>query len=402
MNRIAAQHNRSRRSRNDVARPTSAALVRFLTTLLLVLFPLLAEASAVTLAWNPNSESDIGGYVVYFGTSSGQYGGYVDVGNVTLVQMNTPDSTTKYYFAVLAYSLSGLRSALSGEVSWTPLQPPSLTNPGSRTTTVGQTVSLQLLATDPAGLSISYGAGGLPQGLSIAPASGLISGTPTTAAVYDVTATATNTAGLSATQSFAWSILAPTSGPTLSNPGNQTTTVGRTVSLQLLATDPAGLTISYGAGGLPQGLSIARASGLISGTPTTAGVYNVTATATNAAGLSATQSFAWTIQTTAPGPSVGDTVAPRIIITSPTSAATYSTSTSSVTLAGMASDNVGVVKLVWKNERGGQGAAVGTSTWTIPVIDLKNGSNQLTVTATDAAGNFATATLTVKSMGPKK
>jgi hypothetical protein len=182
--------------------------------------------------------------------------------------------------------------------------------------------------------------------------------------------------------------------------------VGQTVSLQLLATDPAGLTISYGAGGLPQGLSIAPASGLISGTPTTAGVYNVTATATNAAGLSATQSFAWTTiqatQTTAPGPSVGDTVAPRIIITSPTSAATYSTSTSSVTLAGTATDNVGVVKLVWKNDRGGQGAAVGTSTWTIPVINLKNGSNQLTVTATDAAGNFATATLTVKSMGPKK
>jgi hypothetical protein len=389
-----------------MARPTSAALVRFLTTLLLVLFPLLAEASPVTLAWSPNSESGIGGYVLYFGTSSGQYGGYLDVGNVTSVQMNTPDSTTRYYFAILAYSTSGLRSALSNEISWTPLQPPSLTNPGSRTTTVGQTVSLQLLATDPAGLSISYGAGGLPQGLSIAPASGLISGTPTTAAVYNVTATATNTASVSATQSFAWTILAPTSGPTLSNPGSRTTTVGQTVSLQLLATDPAGLTISYGAGGLPQGLSIAPASGLISGTPTTAGVYNVTATATNAAGLSATQSFAWTTiqatQTTAPGPSVGDTVAPRIIITSPTSAATYSTSTSSVTLAGTATDNVGVVKLVWKNDRGGQGAAVGTSTWTIPVINLKNGSNQLTVTATDAAGNFATATLTVKSMGPKK
>ena len=42
---------------------------------------------------------------------------------------------------------------------------------------------------------------------------------------------------------------------------------------------------SFGASGLPAGLSLNTASGLISGTPTTAGTYTVTLSATNAAGV---------------------------------------------------------------------------------------------------------------------
>jgi hypothetical protein len=403
MNQIAAQQTRTR-SRNDAARPTVTAFVGFLTTLLLVLFPLLAEASAVSVAWSPNSEPDIAGYLVYFGTQSGLYSGSLNVGNVTSVQMNTPDNTTTYYFAVEAYSSSGLHSDMSAEVSWKPFASPLLTNPGSRTSTVGQSVAVQLVATDPGGLALTYGAAGLPAGLTIASATGLISGKPTTAGVYNVAVSATNTANVSATQSFAWSILAATSAtssPLLTNPGSQASTAGQAVALQLVATDPGGLALTYRATGLPAGLTIASATGRISGTPTTASVYNVSVSATNTAGLAATQSFAWTIQTQqipgAGSASTGDSVAPTIDIDSPTSSATYSTNAASVMLGGTATDNVGVVRVTWMNDRGGLGVAVGTSTWSTPAIDLKNGPNTLTITATDAAGNVATATLTVTS-----
>ncbi|MFD9129088.1 putative Ig domain-containing protein [Kitasatospora sp. NPDC059571] len=81
----------------------------------------------------------------------------------------------------------------------------------------------------------------------------------------------------------------------LSNPGSRTANVGTATSLQLSATDTAGGTLTYGASGLPAGLSVNSATGLISGTPTTAGTYQVTATATDSTGPSATASFTWTV-----------------------------------------------------------------------------------------------------------
>jgi hypothetical protein len=58
----------------------------------------------------------------------------------------------------------------------------TVTNPGSQTGTVGTAVSKQISATDSAsGQTLTYSATGLPAGLSIS-SSGLISGTPTTAA----------------------------------------------------------------------------------------------------------------------------------------------------------------------------------------------------------------------------
>ncbi len=90
-----------------------------------------------------------------------------------------------------------------------------------------------------------------------------------------------------------------------------------------------------------------------------------------------------------------DTTAPTVTITPPTTSASYSTSSSLFTLAGTASDNVGVTQVTWANSRGGSGTASGTTSWTASGIVLKRGNNVLTVTAKDAAGNTGTATLTV-------
>jgi hypothetical protein len=82
---------------------------------------------------------------------------------------------------------------------------------------------------------------------------------------------------------------------TVANPGNQTTTVGQSASLQISATDIAGGSLTYSAGGLPSGLSIDRTTGLISGTPTTAGSSNVTVTASDSTGPSGSTQFTWTV-----------------------------------------------------------------------------------------------------------
>jgi hypothetical protein len=88
---------------------------------------------------------------------------------------------------------------------------------------------------------------------------------------------------------------------TVTNPGNQSGTVGTAVSLQIHATDSAsGQTLTYTASGLPAGLSISS-SGLISGTPTTAATSNVTVTATDTTTAHGSASFSWTISTTGGG-----------------------------------------------------------------------------------------------------
>ncbi|HEV7980988.1 M4 family metallopeptidase [Amycolatopsis sp.] len=84
---------------------------------------------------------------------------------------------------------------------------------------------------------------------------------------------------------------------TVNSPGNQSSTIGTAVSLPLSAgggTSP----YTWTAGGLPAGLSINSSTGTISGTPSTANTYNVTATATDSAAHSGSTSFSWTVGTT--------------------------------------------------------------------------------------------------------
>ena len=47
----------------------------------LVLFPMIAYGAAVDLAWDPNTESDLAGYKIHYGTASGAYSHSVDVGS---------------------------------------------------------------------------------------------------------------------------------------------------------------------------------------------------------------------------------------------------------------------------------------------------------------------------------
>ncbi len=91
----------------------------------------------------------------------------------------------------------------------------------------------------------------------------------------------------------------PAITPNLVNPGNQTGQAGTLASLQLSATDPNGDSLTYGASGLPPGLSISPATGAISGTPTAAGTFNVVASASDGVN-SDSENFTWTVAQGAP------------------------------------------------------------------------------------------------------
>jgi len=120
---------------NRTIRPKSLAMV-FLAGLILCGLsfwpPVFALAADITLAWNPNNEPILGGYLMYYGAySGGPYDGEAALDgpspiNVPLDSLTDPraprltvhglgDGT--YYFTATAYDAQGYESNFSNEVA---------------------------------------------------------------------------------------------------------------------------------------------------------------------------------------------------------------------------------------------------------------------------------------------
>ena len=91
------------------------------------------------------------------------------------------------------------------------------------------------------------------------------------------------------------SVRAPVFTVSVSNPGAQTSTAGKPVGLPIHATDSGGATLTYAAAGLPTGLTIDAANGIISGTPTAPGTFTVTVSAADQFTNSGRTTFTWTV-----------------------------------------------------------------------------------------------------------
>lgn len=251
-----------------------------------------STAGVLTLQWDPSPDPSAEGYVVFVGTAPRTYSRTFYIGNQTSFVFDEAAEGQQYYFAVAAYAPGAVVGPLSAEVA------------------------------------------------------GLVG-----------------------------------SALALTSPGDQVGIVGQPTALQLVVGDSAGGDVTFEAFGLPPGLTIEGATGLITGTPTSEGSFAVTVSVSD--GLSpVADAFVWTIQ-----PPPGDTP-PIVRITSPTSE-THLTTESFAVLGGTATDDDGVVAVYWRNNRGEQGQATGTSIW-MATVPLHPGNNVIAVTAVDARSNSST------------
>jgi hypothetical protein len=176
----------------------------------------------------------------------------------------------------------------------------------SQTWTAGQALSFALASdtfTAVQGQSLKYTAT-LPTGLKIDASTGWISGTvPVALGAYTIKVTATQTSGLSVSETFKATVVA--AAPTIADqtPG-QTWTANQAVSFTLPSdtfVDPQGEKLSYTVTGLPSGLTFNKATLAISGTTVAAlSSYKITVAAKDLSGLSASETFQAVLTANAP------------------------------------------------------------------------------------------------------
>ncbi|MGK6312603.1 autotransporter domain-containing protein [Neorhizobium sp. DT-125] len=158
--------------------------------------------------------------------------------------------------------------------------------------------------------TITFSATGLPPGLSIDPATGAITGTPTADGTFTVAVTATGATSGTATASYTIVIAAAPLPVSLAPADGSTLTAGVVGTVysngSISATGGVG-TITFSATGLPTGLVIDGASGAITGTPTAEGAFTVNVTANAAISGSASARYAIVV---APAPPVLTGISP--------------------------------------------------------------------------------------------
>jgi hypothetical protein len=147
--------------------------------------------------------------------------------------------------------------------------------------------------------TFTVSAGALPSGLNLNATTGAITGTPTVVGPFNGTVRAANGVNPAATQNFSINIAAASAAPDFTSPAPPGTgTLGVPYSHTYTATGNPAPTFAVTQGALPTGLQLNAYSGAVTGTPTAAGTFNGTVTASNGVLPAATQPFTIVIAAT--------------------------------------------------------------------------------------------------------
>ena len=231
-------------------------------------------------------------YKATHGTGTDSWGLYDPNGKWTTVPNIATDSSSTIstdwskWTTVNTFSSNPLISTIL-------IGPPAITSLPQATVASGAALTYTITATDS---PTSFNATNLPGGLSVNTTTGVISGTPpANGGSFNIGLSATTSAG-TCTANLRLTVTATSNYPTVSSPTAATGVVGTAFSYTILGKNSP---TSFGATGLPAGLSVNKTTGVISGKPTTAGQTNVTLSVTNGAGT-ATQNLMLTISPPAP------------------------------------------------------------------------------------------------------
>ena len=220
---------------------------------------------------NPNGSAAIASFEYstspFFFTPSTSGSSAITTGSTGVpvsIQVNGLAPSQTYYFRVHASNANGAQDGSILSFATAPIAP-VITSSTTVTGFNGSPFNYQIVAIN---VPASYSALGLPQGLSVNPSTGLISGTVLTNGTFSANISATNTAGTGMAP-LVITIMTPAS-PVINSSLSATGTEGEAFNYQITATNnPTG----YGASGLPPGLGVSASTGLISGTPTATGTF---------------------------------------------------------------------------------------------------------------------------------
>ncbi|HVK50209.1 MAG TPA: putative Ig domain-containing protein [Pseudoxanthomonas sp.] len=218
--------------------------------------------------------------------------------------LGTPATTGSYTFNIRSTDVEGY-SVTQAYTVVIALPTITVTSTGALNGTVGQPASVTFSASGGIGpYSYTLDSGTLPLGMTLS-SSGTLSGTPLSDGSFSPTLRADDSYGNSGTQTFNITIAPPTIVLTPNALGNGVR--GSEYSTTLSASGgTAPYSYAITAGALPAGVTLAP-GGVLSGTPTVDGTFNVTITATDAYG--STGSHAYTLTINAAPPTSADDVA---------------------------------------------------------------------------------------------
>ncbi|WP_344920789.1 putative Ig domain-containing protein [Plantactinospora mayteni] len=260
-----------------------------------------SQDGTVGTAISPVNHTASGGTAPYSWSATGLPPG-LSISSSTGSITGTPTAGGRYRVTVTATDSSSPAKSGITFYSWSVAL--AVSNPGKQTSAVGTAISPVGHTASGGTAPYSWSASGLPTGLSINSSTGSISGTPTAAGTYSVTVTATDSSSptrATGRTAYQWTVMP---GLAVSNPGNQTSGVGTAISPVSHTASEGTAPYSWSASGLPTGLSINSSTGSISGTPTAAGTYSVTVTATDSSTPTRTGRalYLWTVS---PAPTPG-------------------------------------------------------------------------------------------------